>query len=197
MEGLESVLAMVQEIHTHAAYGEFSCGADWEDAEGSWPLEVLLRSAALLSSRTDCGGREIRPGDQWAAKQMTWIRTGVSINFLWTGEGRWSMASSLYHLLTVLLLSPLSLSSPASTTTTNLSLCKFSTSSQNQTSAVAVVRAKTSNKAKCHSAALPSCRKPLVWFIHSGCAVSRSWAHKNWIPTAPYLSHIGQCQKTS
>lgn len=63
----------------------------------------LIRPPALLSSQTDCRGRGTCPGDQWAAKQMTWIQAGVSMNFPWTGEKRRSMASSLYLLLHFLL----------------------------------------------------------------------------------------------
>lgn len=72
----------------------------WEPVPGCWRLD---KPPALLSSWTDCKAGEMYPGDQWAAKQMTWIRTRVPMNFPWTREGRWSMAVSPFLSLLQLL----------------------------------------------------------------------------------------------
>lgn len=121
-------------------------------------------------------GREVHSGDQWTAKQMTCIRARVPVNFPWTRENRWSMASSLLFVS----------STGTSSSTCNFSFCLFpqlSPTPQNQLNAVAVHELKWL-ASRCHSPVPLGCL-PIVWgfrsegkqFIsrHAGWPIGADW----------------------
>lgn len=110
----------------------------WEAVPGCWRSD---KPPALLSSWTDCKAAEMHPRDQWTAKQMTWIRARVPMNFPWTKEGRWSMARS-----------PVSAPPPH---------FPRSLPSQKEPSAVVVLKLKLLTR-RCHGAVPLRCL-PIMW----------------------------------
>lgn len=62
IEGLESGLAMVWGIHTHAAFGEFACGAGCEDAKR------LLAAGGLVEAFCPF----VRSNRLWRPRDLPW-----------------------------------------------------------------------------------------------------------------------------
>lgn len=127
------------------------------------------------------------PRDQWTAKQMTWIRARVPMNFPWTREDRWSMAMhvSLFSTLFPLSFFPArDYNYPICYPTLFLFLFIFSSTFSEGANAVVVLKLKSLTR-RCHSAVPLHCF-PIMWDfgLKDGSSFSNVWAFTPNIPSS-------------